>query len=917
MRNLIFSLFALLSLSISAQQTKTCTFDFTKPTTLNPSVTPAEKYLEVILSDSVFRNGPIRLYFTNKNNMETLGARLTTESDGSTYLSVKAKARMVFAASENSSIEKIQFSDDGFMGNLHLDDDQPDGMDENSLNLIWNNNTGDDVSQVMFYQGSTSPAEINRVTVTYKQAYGKLTATPVYHDFNVFDSLESVSFKFDTKVRVAKTDGMKITTDDGSESYSFKATAKDSVVTLTLDSPIKQTGSAILNLLVVIPAECITDLDDTAANEDLTYHYYVREPLNSFNSFTPTPAVGNIESLPTTISLKYDEEIKLKDGIKPIMLIKDGTEIAAVTLTKSTEDVNTVLLSIDTDNEAYTAKGKYTITIPAGYIHNNFYNSIESKDRWNAETTLTYNVGKTQTDADDELIAKAKALLQNVGVGYPATTSDSYTALSALVNAEETPGDEDLTAAIQSLYSETNIQLPKAGEFYNIAVVNSASKKLYLSVQNNAITLTTDQTKATPFIGGATDGGLTTLETIDGKYLHVLTPAQSGYSSVSESCLTSTYSADINDLTFAKLSIDGTDADKTYGLVSMKGGLGKNVLNADGYANALVNFTTNSIVSIANSDQLVFGEEYSSAFCFETVDNESVYTTLEPTITVNEAYNNSSLTVTFSNVDKVTVDSSVKPYVLDSSGNKTEVSLVATDGLTFTVALGAMANGSYSLVIPQGALKCTINGVEVGVNAISSSFKLDNADLEFDKLNLYFETFNADAYYDAPTLNDWKVKALEEIYVAENKYAYIMNSEMIPVKMAVFKEAPMEDFYHVVVMEFVDGEYKGNKLTKDPFTAGELKKGIYRIVVEENTIGDVNFGKYMSGDTTVKPSDCKTNEAIGLNVNIDADKAAAGIDSIEMDTTGEKVIYDITGRKLQSADKPGLYIINGKKVVVK
>lgn len=32
---------------------------------------------------------------------------------------------------------------------------------------------------------------------------------------------------------------------------------------------------------------------------------------------------------------------------------------------------------------------------------------------------------------------------------------------------------------------------------------------------------------------------------------------------------------------------------------------------------------------------------------------------------------------------------------------------------------------------------------------------------------------------------------------------------------------------------------------------------------------------------------------------------------------GEEVIYDLMGRRLKSADRPGIYIINGKKYMVK
>ena len=41
-----------------------------------------------------------------------------------------------------------------------------------------------------------------------------------------------------------------------------------------------------------------------------------------------------------------------------------------------------------------------------------------------------------------------------------------------------------------------------------------------------------------------------------------------------------------------------------------------------------------------------------------------------------------------------------------------------------------------------------------------------------------------------------------------------------------------------------------------------------------------------------------------------------GVEEVETDG-GDKVIYDISGRKLSEITKPGLYIVNGKKVIVK
>ena len=44
---------------------------------------------------------------------------------------------------------------------------------------------------------------------------------------------------------------------------------------------------------------------------------------------------------------------------------------------------------------------------------------------------------------------------------------------------------------------------------------------------------------------------------------------------------------------------------------------------------------------------------------------------------------------------------------------------------------------------------------------------------------------------------------------------------------------------------------------------------------------------------------------------------ATGIDEITTDSNKPSVIYDLMGRRVQNMSRPGIYIVNGKKVVKK
>lgn len=107
------------------------------------------------------------------------------------------------------------------------------------------------------------------------------------------------------------------------------------------------------------------------------------------------------------------------------------------------------------------------------------------------------------------------------------------------------------------------------------------------------------------------------------------------------------------------------------------------------------------------------------------------------------------------------------------------------------------------------------------------------------------------------------------------------------------------------------------KLVLDsPIAEGDLKAGMYTIILAPGTFGDTNFKKYLDDKTSISPSECSVNADRRLHYTVDNDKAT-GIDEVTTDSDKSTVIYDLMGRRVQDMSRPGIYIVNGKKVVKK
>ena len=898
MKKVILFLFLLLSVQSYAQIKRTAVFDFTNPTALSPSITPAnENAQNVIVTDKIFKSQGVSISFATVGDFP-IGARIQTSvynGNTSYYLRLSSISDMTFGVENGATLNEIKFSDETIFGGLYLKEGEKGSIDPTETYKKWEAGNANNVGSVTF-RNSDKDSQFQKIYVTYTEPSDVLSPSSTnIPQGGVVESFESLILNFSSNMEISSSNG--ITLSNGTKTWNLSATTTGGTITLSAPNIIAEDGTYTIN----IPARCFKNTSGYE-NKALSYTFTINTPKNTLNYESVTPNTGAIEKLSSGIIVTFPTYIKVNE--KQLVLQMNGNDLVPVKIAKSTTDSKSAILTFDGIDEGIKDKGIYTITIP----ENTITNLMESI--YNPTFTLSYEIGGTTPDPgptpdpkpeESESMKLAKQLVSLEGVGYPTDDSESRATLKQLTEAETTPSDEDLNAAISKFYSESNVQMPEENKWYLIANVDSKGNKRYFSCKDNAVVLTTQADEATAF--EANDN--VSFKNIDGKYLS-----------------TNGVTDEQISLKLEKFAIPSIDAKATFGTFSIYGFVKRNALKQEVDAYALVDCKNNQLATDETIKDLQFDNNLSSAFMLiETSKPEEEIKTVETayTITPDVVETGKDLTLTFTGIQNVTKAENIDAYLANSLGNRIEsLSVIASAAQSnqFTISLSGFDNGDYQVVLPEGSFLYEKDGKTVQTQLIKKSFTIgkggsgDDGNFNYT-YNQVIAKPSVNNYIMDTDLNHFTIRILN------GDYTGLVADPNKTVRIAKYNNNQTMATGHFEASTENEPGYTIIKLVLDsPITEGSFAPSLYAVIIEEGTFGDANFGKYLNDKTSVSAKDCKVNRRMNINYNVD-NSIATDIEGISTNTNRPSIIYDLMGRRVKEMTQPGIYIVNGKKVIKK
>ena len=510
----------------------------------------------------------------------------------------------------------------------------------------------------------------------------------------------------------------------------------------------------------------------------------------------------------------------------------------------------------------------------------------------NKEITFTVKEAIVEPEPEPEvdeatvaLIATAKELIALEGIGYPAAAprADFQAAIDAAEAAATTEAGTALQAAINAYYAATDVVLPENGKVYTFKAVYGNSK-FYIYNNNGTLAVAVCGDEELPesakFICeyDSEDDFMFQFKTADGAY-YLAYPSIGGKNWLDGESATGleAESTQVTKFNINKI-LGGNNVaaqnSELLGLVELDGWRGyHNEQYKDEFGPIVVK---HSALAFDGASAPYYNENFTSAFCIE--ETEIVVEPLTViAVTPSEAVE-SLQTITIEFDSEIAVDSvNINACTIDYGWGVTIGTTASVEGKVLKlVAFSPIKDkGQYPLTIPTGVVTRASDGVayEGGV------FTFEVKEKEKEPLAVVKVTPEAE---------------VEKLDVITIEFNYNMSVNAMSAVVATIANADNSISYTFNTMD--DIKYNGKVVT---FNLGEnaiTTSGEYTLTIPSGLISATDGTKYTGTHTFTVV-------------------APTGIESVEAEA--EQTIYDLTGRKIESITKGGIYIVNGKKVLVK
>ena len=157
----------------------------------------------------------------------------------------------------------------------------------------------------------------------------------------------------------------------------------------------------------------------------------------------------------------------------------------------------------------------------------------------------------------------------------------------------------------------------------------------------------------------------------------------------------------------------------------------------------------------------------------------------------------------------------------------------------------------------------------------------------------------------------------------ETLYLHEITDRKVPINTAVILNAEPGDYRYSVLMEDVpaieNNDLRGYAMDVPASYFTSIGYDVYTLAQEDGVVGFYKYvGETLLANKAFLPRKAQSGQSKPLNMHVVSEQC--GIEEVKSvldKTVGTPVIYDLHGNRVSDIKNKGIYIVNGKKVLVK